>query len=455
MKDFKIIFACFGFLVGVFSFQLYQKVNFISLERPNSTSTRTIASSDEGLQKEIDSIRDRIIALRTNEDIDSFINYMITEKSKSKYPAVQMFVEFARPIPILKGIVWKLRGVVEKTDIAHTVALYYIRQFHHLRYIYGPHVTALLHYLTDPPADRKKYESISALQDDLLKFSSILERGVSLAEQGLKMDADKFHFNFDRAIFVGIDEANGKRFLDPDETEKVFIKPYLHYIISGLSRLIGGINYIAMYNLNDVPNIMKKILKKSAINHITGRFKIGSHDVPQIVTRAEIRVQIDKFKRTFLKARFDKNKVQEHLDKSFTYLAKAAQADLNGYICSIKYSKMITTDQDIPKDYNCSDFEEEMSTPGGFEEEEHFVVKGKNFLVDPNQLLLNHKRKFNELKQRNQLYKGSSDGSDVTIISDVTGKEIVMNVKAAFKAHDSLYKFLPASYEKRLSLIHI
>jgi len=176
--------------------------------------------------------------------------------------------------------------------------------------------------------------------------------------------------------------------------------------------------------------------------------------LPQVITRKEIYEQLRKFP-TLLKARYDESTANQKLQKSFDHFALAAQSDLEGYVCSIKYPEMIIQGEEIPADYNCKDLERDMLERDvsqefvriGFQEEEHFVVKGKYFLLDPNQLLLNHKVKFNELSERARLYRESKNGEAVILASDVTGKKISINVRAAFKYQESLQKYFPTTFD--------
>ena len=103
--------------------------------------------------------------MKTKADVDKTAKY-ISETSKN-YPdfvGVQLFSATADILPKLKGIVWRLRGIVEHTDILHSYILSNLRFFYVSRYAYGPHIRALFHYLVDPNPGDIQFKNISALQ---------------------------------------------------------------------------------------------------------------------------------------------------------------------------------------------------------------------------------------------------------------------------------------------------
>ncbi len=465
----KVNVWSFGFFIlGIFSFAVWNQFFYVNI--PKDGSVRKIASQSTGQQVVIDDFTNRILEIDSTEDIDRVISHISkVSKEYPKFVGVQLFASFAEALPQFKGIAWKLRGLVEKTDIAHTYILSQLRFLYFSSYMYGPHLKALFHYLTDPPKNGSKFESLAELQNALYfkirpQLSSLLQK----AERSLGLEPELHNFTFDRRIFTG--DSPGKRFFDPSEANREFIKPYMSYIISCMARAIAAIDYLYIYNIDDLPNIMRAVLKKSAINQLKSRFQFGGtssrrrvgfnstrinkesvKSLPQVISRKEVFEIIERRKfsdfLTFASDRVSREKANEVLAESYQMVQKAAEHDLKGYVCSISYVSMMMNGEYISSDYSCDwDFMEKE----GFTEEEYFVVGGKNFLIDPNQLLINHKQKFHELRDRYRIYLENENNSGVYIVSDVTGEPIRINAHAVFKVFDDLKVFIPETYSNEM-----
>jgi len=323
--------------------------------------------------------------------------------------------------------------------------------------MYGPHLRVLFHYITDPVVDKEQFTKISDFQNFLSgSFKTKLIGLYNASLKSLDLPAKNHHFTFDRRIFTGHDEESGKRFFDPKEVKREYIKPYTGYIISGLARTIGTIDYLNSYDMDDLPNIMTKNLRKSAINNVVGRFKLKDYvggkrgadvrNLPNIVSRKELFETVREFKK-FLTPRFNQKQTTALLNSSYEMFKMASEQDLKGYVCTIKYVHMMMNGDEIERPYNCNwDFMEAEN----FMEEEYFVVGGKNFLVDPNQLLINHRQKFHELRDRYRLYHPERADGIVNITSDVTGRTVRVNVKGAFSYQEDLKNFLPIMFSESL-----
>ena len=145
------------FILGIFSFAVWNQFFYVNI--PKDGSVRKIASQSTGQQVVIDDFTNRILEIDSTEDIDRVISHISkVSKEYPKFVGVQLFASFAEALPQFKGIAWKLRGLVEKTDIAHTYILSQLRFLYFSSYMYGPHLKALFHYLTDPPKNGSKFE---------------------------------------------------------------------------------------------------------------------------------------------------------------------------------------------------------------------------------------------------------------------------------------------------------
>lgn len=448
MKNYKIGLGICCFLLGVFTFSIWRKQNYVSI--PKESSVRNLASVSTGQQLIIDDFTSRILKIKTKEDIEK-VRTHISEMAKNypEFVGVQIFAQSFDILPKLKGIVWRLRGIVEETDITHSIVLSNLRFFYGSRYAYGPHIMAFFQYFVDPTESMNQFKDISDVQDylsDTIRpaLSSIL---VNL-HMSLTFPSEVHHFSLDRRLFAG--EDDNKRYFDSVEAKKEYIKPYTSYIISGVARTIGAIDYLSAYNLNDLPKIMRKVLKKSAINSILGRFKIKPgkrgkgevKDLPTIQTRKEIFEIVQDFK-NFGTPRKSLESSQLLLDSAYGMAKMAAEHDLKGYTCSITYSAKIMSGEEVGTEYNCdSSFMEDEN----FQEEEFFIVGGSKFLVDPNLLLINHRQDFHELRDRYRIYHPEEGNDIVEIVSDATGGVVRINAKGAFKAHKDLKYFIPTEY---------
>lgn len=450
MKNYKIGIGVFCFFLGVFVFSFWKKQNYVSIPIPKDTSVRNLASVSTGQQIVIDDFTTKILNIKTKQDIEN-VRAHILEVSK-EYPdfvGVQVFAKTFEILPQFKGIIWRLRGIVELTDITHSAVLSNLRFIYNSRYAYGRHVLAFFNYFVDPTEKMNQFKSIEEVQDYLSNNVNPMLLGyLSSLELSMKLPNELHHFSFDRRIFSG--EDDDKRYFDPEETKKEYIKPYTSYLISGLARTIGGIDYLSAYNFDELPKIMRSVLKKTAINSIFGRFKIKQgrrgegevKDLPNIISRKEIFEVVKKFKK-FGTPRLNLETTQKNLDHAYKMMALASEHDIKGYTCSITYSSKIMSSEEIEDEYNCdSSFMEDES----FREEEYFVVGGSKFLVDPNLLLINHRQDFHELRDRYRIYHPEKENGVVEIVVDATGGIVRINAKGAFKAHKDLKTFIPLEY---------
>ena len=106
--------------------------------------------------------------------------------------------------PELKGVLWRLRGIVEDTEIVHVAALSRLRAFYHLEFAYGSHIKAIFRYLTDPVEGRTQFHKISEVQDYAYnKVRPILSKYLTMAVRSLEAEAVNHNFMLDRSILIG------------------------------------------------------------------------------------------------------------------------------------------------------------------------------------------------------------------------------------------------------------
>lgn len=459
MKNTKILVGVFCFILGVATITAWRKHNYVSI--PKNNTIRTLASQQQklsessGQQLIIDTFTEKILAMDSKAKVDETAAYI--QDTAKKYPdfvGVQMFAAVASIAPLVKGLGWRLRGIVEDTDVTHSVVLTNLRFFYMSRYAYGKHILALFHYLFDPPNDEKQFYKISELQDELLKITPTLEKYLDLAKQSMSLPIENHQFELDRRIYFGLDDDKG--FFDDQEAKKTYIKPYTSTVISVLARTIGFIKYLSVYNFDATTAVMRDVLRKSAINKIRDPLRLKkvwsrirgreTKTVPNVISREQIFKLVRKYKK-WGTSRFKSDKAQKLLDEAYEMFVLSSEHDLKGYVCSIEYPRLMLNGDAISNKYSCYWGYMEAEN---FMEEENFVVGGSKFLIDPNLLLINHRQDFHELRDRYRIYHPTSDDGIVEITSDATGVPVRINAKGPFKLQESLQNYFPTKFSNGL-----
>lgn len=452
MKNISVVIGAVCFLLGIVAYSTWDNFNYVSIPKPKESTKRTIAAESTGQQLIIDKFSEAILSIKSKEDVDKVLTGILEKASEyPQFVGVQFYGFLAELLPELKGVFWRLRGVVEDTEIVHIAALSRLRAFYHLEFAYGSHIKSIFRYLTDPVEGRTKFYKISEIQDYAYSnVRPILSKYLNLAVKSLEAEAVNHNFMMDRTLLIGI--RGGQSLFDQQEARKEYIKSHTSFIISSLASSIGFIDYTSIYDVDDYSEISKKILRKTAINSVKDRFNIthliGGKEVvkslPYVLTMKEIAPIIKDFNNFGTLRKSVVSKADARVAESYRMFALSAEHNLKGYVCSIQYSSMIMTGQPIPKKYDCdwSFMEAE-----GFLEEEYFVVGGGKFVVDPNVLLINHRRKFNSLRDRYRMYHPKSANGVVEIVSNATGGVVRVNMKKAFQAHKDLKIFIPTAFE--------
>ena len=401
----------------------------------------------------VDEITSRIIAMRTKADIDSVREEILALASKHQDKiAVQVFAAVFEILPIFKGVLWRLRGLVEENDAIHLLALGKLRGFYHNLYAYGPHMKALFNYLADPPDKAGKFHQVSDFQDFLYYEARgpLVEVRNKLELALREVPSKHFEFEFDRSLLRGV--GDNVRLLDPEQAVKTVIKPHFSYILAFVSRLVGTIEYLYIYNYDDTLRILGKMLKESAINQTFNRFRIVSNYVleaqgkeislPHITGRKRFFELVNSYPK-LLRARFNRNMAEPILKSSYQNFKLTAQHRLKAYTCSIEYPYNMVRGLPVDESYACDGA---FMRADGFRAEESFVVGGSSFLINPNRLLLRQDNKLRRMTQKVRIFSQGSDDDVITVVSNVTGEPIKISARHAFKYHRSLRKFLPIAF---------
>ncbi len=393
---------------------------------------RNMASSVGSIQE----INDRIIAIKTKQEIIPLITFLNTVADKPENKdnhTLQLYRAVLTPLKHLQGVVWRMRGVVEQSGSLHMQALNVIRKIYYNDYLYGPHIMAVVDYLVEPNINEKKFMNMGHAQDFLENtIKAELKTSLAKVEMILASTDDDYSFVWDAFLVTGHDPANNKVFLSQNKRFKRSInKAYINFVAGNIHRLIGGIDYLVNYNLNQFPQVVNAIVKKTAINNfIKQKFHLQS--LPQPTTPLELmaiinatsskRVGHHKNTRTirykafanFLTLRKEEAVAKENLTRAMKHFYNARKYELTGFTNSID-----TTDHD----------------------------RGDRYILNPNALKLNRESTERRLKDIIALYEKGLKNQSKVVISNVTGRSTEVNIAALFTPHQDLKEFLPTPEE--------
>lgn len=449
-KTLGFVFALILLVGGFYYFANNQvsSTNLSSLSQ-DAEARREPAANLAAQQEIVDQMNTKILSIRNRDDVKRIAGevFALAQKPESKiFPAVQMYGFVASLVPMLEGVVYRCRSFVETSDWLHMASLFGLRDFKYNNYLYGVHIDAIFDFLTYPSeAAGKPFQTVSELQDFFLfQIGPRVEAGLKMMAELEKLPSQNFEFNFDRTILVG--QSNGLRFIDPEETKKLFIKPNFYTMTFLLQRALGTIYYAGAMDLNELPIVYNAVLRKTGINNFVGKLRV--RDLAKGIT-PEMTYETIKGTESFLTWRKEiSNKgtaiaAQQLLDRSFQFGIASAQNQLAAYVCGLKYTHYRsrgTIFEINDKSKDC------MSLDGVGSPKNFYVTEGSKYLFDPNSMILDFKQKYNMFRERYRAYVEANQGKYAKIISDVTGKSIEVNIKALFSTKFSQRDFLPTGY---------
>lgn len=391
---------------------------------------RTLASS-EG-QKLIQNINDRIISIKNKAEIIPLIeeiNAIAAKKENQDNHTLQLYRAVLSPIKHLEGIVWRLRSIVEKSGVLHMQALGAIRKLYYQDYLYGPHIIAGINFLVEPSTVHTKFKNPEKVQDFLEEtIKPELEKSLAQVQEILGKTDESWSFPWDAHLQTGHDEASAKVFISQkNRFKKNVTRSYIHLVASSLHRLIGGIEYSINYNINQFHFIINDIVKKTAINSLKQKFKIKS--LPEPTTPHEImailnyttskrvggrsvtrRVTVKKYA-DFLTLRKNHEVAAKNLKSAMNHFHEARKLELKGFTESID-----TADHS----------------------------QGDRYILNPNIIKINREDTEQKLKDIISLYESAKSGESRIVSSEVTGRQIEINLSVLFTPHKDLKVFLPS-----------
>ena len=453
------LFLTLAFIAGALCTAYLAKDHSPFFEKTASSqdsSKRIPAAVEDGQQELIDRMTRVILSISNKEEVLAKSKQVLEMAKqgdpKGQMPGVQLLAGYMKALPGLEGILYRCRAIIEPSDWMHMSVLTALRSFRYNSYLYGKHILAIFDFISAPSNNAgPSFSTVNDLQVFLVtKIAPLLEQFSTQAMAMEKLSPKRFDFKLDRTLFIGIDD--NIRFLEPDETSKRFIKPYIYSIAFGLKRSLSTLYYWSSLNLNDLPAVTSGIIAETNINQFKGKLRSAmaadslAKGVTPLITFKVIR-QFNKYLtyRDLESIEGDKtvkvDTAQSLLDKSYTNAREAASLELAAFNCIIEYTVANNTKINL-KDCVNSDNQDYSS---------QHASDGQDYLFNPNQLLIDYKIKKAAYVQRNTLFNESGplekSPEYVSITSEVTGKTLELNIRALFNAKNSLRNSFPTQFE--------
>ena len=387
------------------------------------------------------------------------------------YLGAQMYIHLYDLIKPLRSILWRSRGLVEDADIVHAQILTQLRLVKYWDYLYGDHTGALFMYLAHPTKDSEMFESVAELQDAAKAYGDILMAKVDILEGWWKDPNNAYILDFtvDRRIIVGGTKTHGGSeitYLDPGQTDKQFIKPYVRALQFMLARTSGAIDMLHFINLEDFSKIFAQVSKDTMINAARVKARDAArgifHGLSSRVRSAVGMVGLDKEVKipavgvspksifgamknpefsSFLTMRADKTKkeIENVIKGARTKFEDSARHELQFYVCGITFAfEGAPPAASWDPEESCLDFPNraEMDTL-------HMPQsQAKEFIQNPNFMLVDWENKYHMYEERFDLYDSPQP---YLLSSHITGRKIQINLDNIFKYRDDLKVFLPGA----------
>ena len=441
----KKFFAFLGFAL------IFGVAIFYSKHEPASGFEDMASRSPAGIQGQqaiIDQMNHEILAMTNRDDVVMTANKIIQlaqQDTQHEMPGVQLYAAVASIVPDLEGIFFRCRSFVESADMIHMSWLYGLRDFSYNDYLYGPHIKAMFDFVTYPSNKAgPQFAKVSDLQDYLLgTIAPKLQKFLAMGEQLENLPAQNFEFMFDRTILVG--SRDGMQFIDPQEVHKRIIKPYFYTVTFLTHMALGSIEYLGAMDLDDLAKVSNGVIRQTTINTVWNNVGLRPMGRPALGVTPMMTYEVIKNQSsTFLSWRKPgsfkdpKMTVAGLLDGAYKDGMWAAYFEKAAYVCGIKYP-LFGAGQASSLKQNCQSFDNEG------EMENRLVPNGSKFFFNPNRMVLHFKKKYHMLRDRYRAYEESQRGYS-TILSDVTGQSVNVNLKAFFNEKASQRDFLPTAY---------
>jgi hypothetical protein len=441
MKFWKLS-VLFFVLVGGSSIYFWQNQNMGKWQKTvqsdsktigtNSNFTRTLASSESG--KLIQAINEKIVSIKHKSEILPLIeeiNEIADKKENSSNYTLQLYRAVLTPVKLLEGVVWRLRGVVEKSGVLHMQAINVIQKLYYMDYLYGPHVIAIVDFLVEPSVKETKFMKPSSFQDFMeTKLKPELEKSLAQVESILSKTDSSWNFVWDAHLVTGYDKDSGKVFISEAKRFKRSItRSYVNFIASNLHRLIGAIEYSTNYNVEQITNIVNAVVKETAINSLKQKFRLKS--LPESTTPLQVIAIVNSISKKRVQGRNSsilRRNVTVKTYAEFLTLRKSEEVASKNLQSSMKHFH-------TARKLELAGFKESI------DQADH--SQGDRYMLNPNILKINREETEQRLQDIISLYESGIAGQSKIVTSDVTGQQLEVNLSALFTPHNDLKMFLP------------
>jgi hypothetical protein len=411
------------------------------------SKTDKFPPASDGLQAITNTLTRQILCLKTRAQLKQYINNIaaIPPENVPDIYTARMVSYAAGLLKPLEGIAWRLRPIVElHSELIYLNVLDFLRTVKYNDYNYGSHLKSLFAYLTDPPDELNisRFSSFGDFQANFRKvylmaeagrparLDSVLQELIKIGEKPLAY----FDFSIDKHLVLGKGD-DAVRFLRETDMVKHFIAPYHYDVLYVLERTLGYIYYVTSVNVDAIPAISAEVLTQSLINNPTapGRTDInevqlenagGLASLPASITPDTVYSAAMRHGE-FLTSLLPLKEFNAQLDTAFKHFSNAAKHELWAYVCGIKIplGKAVTNIDAA----NCGtiDFGSEAI-------DMQRVARGRDYLLDPNQLLIDVDRNVMDYQQRVQIFSLEAMNKIQPILSQITGKKLNLNAYALF-----------------------
>lgn len=271
-----IAFVLIG-ATGFISFYMGRKTSSVSL--PEETS---IDLSSTALSSAVPS------TLSANSSEMVLNNIIYNVKNKDQVPGMiakiqdyavknpsdktaQIYSALVTPLPLFKGIVYRLRMIVEPVDVAYIALIAELRAFKRNNDRRAAHIDALFDYFTEPNPEENVggqigyFKSAGQFQDymALTVAPVVFKNAVNLAILADAADVNTPLFMYDSNLLFGLPNmlSNG-----PTIRWKKFMPGHLKSVVANLHLRLGMGYYFASYNFDKLPQFINSLTAKTLVS---------------------------------------------------------------------------------------------------------------------------------------------------------------------------------------------
>ena len=405
----------------------------------NRSYSSTHSPLDE--QTEIKKINKKIFGLKNKEEVKPLINDLIalSEKTEHKnHHVIQLYALLAKPLLNFEGIVWRLRGIIEKSGSLHLSAINRIRKFYYRTYTDAPHIKPLADFFIEPNLKESMFEEINEVQDFLLdkknnarSVMADLEASLAKMKEIIQKIPAGYSFDLDMHLITGLDEAINFGMISEKKEKRKVIRANLYNVVSAFERTIGSIKALAIYNMDAFPKLANESFKEMAKNAIKTRYSFRTlprafttDDLVDILVKRRT-TEADGTVSTVYHSNFvDFLTVRPRFRPGSKAQALLDQAKNHFYQAALVEQKAINGILELAKqNVNGRDY---LINPYNFENIKEIAIRSNN--------------------EKIELYKHAMENRAYPITSEVTGEQWKVNINAFFTKHDDLKAFLPYEF---------